>query len=97
MSWHKNIASPEDTKADVALEPVQVVVCREGYARVIQQVVLLFLMVMQKAEEHERTILAVWSRTSPHVVDVAIQLGYKDVYVLAAVVFWKPQNNGFLK
>lgn len=46
-------------------------------------------MEVQEAEEDERPLLAVGSDSTAHVVDVAVQLRKKYVYVLPAVELWK--------
>lgn len=71
----------------MTLQPMQEVISWKGYTRVIYQVVLLFIMVVQEAKEHERSILAVRGHAFTHVVNVAVQLGDEDVYILATVVF----------
>lgn len=93
-SWllEQNVASPKHTDADVALKAVQIVVSWERYAWVVQQVVLLLLVEVKETEEYKGPVFAVWSQASAHVVDVTVELGYEDVYILAAIVFWKRES-----
>lgn len=44
-------------------------------------------MEVQKTEEYEGSVSAVRSHTSPHVVDIAVELRDEDVHVSAAIEF----------
>lgn len=70
----------------MTLQAVYKVVPLEHNARILFQIVFVVIREVHEAQKMETSASAVGGDSFTHVVDIAVQLRYEDVDVLAAII-----------